>query len=249
MNEPRASSVLCSVIFEVIFMIMSLSQRLLTLCVYFRKPFLGLQGHNSPAFVPSGHLAVRKRHAHSEHRDSCLVGRCRQNLLLQRRQVCVELFSYCYEVKQSDRTGTSQYCEDHRWLKSLWKSSVYVSKLTVCYQRVLTILTFIHMLSEKWILQYLSAPSIQFPSSMQFVRVWNINDFWDFSPLRYSIMLQVCWSLPLQFLARISWHPRSSVSCHISLKTLIAYLTDDKCRSLAFIWLSPSVRGFVMVIT
>lgn len=71
-------------------MIMSLSQSLLTLVVYFRKPFLGLQGYNSPAVVPSGHLAVRERNAHSEYRDSCLVGGCRQNLLLQRRQVCVE---------------------------------------------------------------------------------------------------------------------------------------------------------------
>lgn len=71
-------------------MIKSWSQSFLTLslCI-FRKPFLGLQGHNSPAFVPSGHLAVRERNAHSEHRDSCLVGGCRQDLLLQRRQVRV----------------------------------------------------------------------------------------------------------------------------------------------------------------
>lgn len=65
---------------EVIFMLISLS--LMSLCVYLRKPFLGLQGHNSSAFLPSGYLTVWEWNAHSEHRDCSLVGGCGQNLFL-----------------------------------------------------------------------------------------------------------------------------------------------------------------------
>lgn len=114
-KELRGCSVLSSTIFEVIFMIMYLSLSLLTLCGYFRKPFLGLQGHNPPAFVPSGHLAVWERHAHSEYWDSCLVGRCRQNLLLQRRQVCVEWLL----VKLRGWKLAELECEDH-WRVLCW---------------------------------------------------------------------------------------------------------------------------------
>ena len=62
--------------------VISACQRLLTFSVYFRKPLLALQRHNAPAFVPSGHIAVRERNADTEHRDRRLVGGRRQDLLL-----------------------------------------------------------------------------------------------------------------------------------------------------------------------
>lgn len=80
-------------------------QILLILGVYFRKPFLGLQGHNPAAVVPSGHLAVRERYAHSEHRDSCLVGGCRQDLLLQRRQVRVGCLLVAVRVGRAEKSS------------------------------------------------------------------------------------------------------------------------------------------------
>lgn len=100
----------------------------LTLSVYFRKPFLGLQGHNAPAFVPAGHLAVREWNAHAEHRDSCLVGGCRQNLLLQRRQVCAEWWVI---LTQQRRTEISQ-CKKR--LEISLKTFFNTSKLSLCYQ-------------------------------------------------------------------------------------------------------------------
>lgn len=57
-----------------------------------RKAVLGIQRHHTPAWLPKGYLHVWEWHASTEYWDCRLVGGCSQNLLLQRRQVCLFVF-------------------------------------------------------------------------------------------------------------------------------------------------------------